>query len=101
VIDSSQLPVIGDEVFALIGRDCVPGGSRENLKTAGAFTDLAGVDPARRILAADAQTSGGLLLCVRPGRWAAVRDILKQHRTPCAALVGEIVRSRKPRIRLR
>ncbi|MBE7211638.1 MAG: selenide, water dikinase SelD, partial [Gluconacetobacter diazotrophicus] len=40
---------------------------------------------------ADAQTSGGLLLCVPPRRLEAVLAVLKEHRTPCAAVVGRVV----------
>src|SRR3989442_3289230 len=37
-INASRVPVISNEVFELIAKDCIPGGSRENLKTAKAFT---------------------------------------------------------------
>src|SRR5437867_2573333 len=60
---AGRLPLISDEVFVLVAKDCIPGGSRENLRTASEFTKWDGVSNARKILAADAQTSGGLLLC--------------------------------------
>ena len=60
-----------------------------------------GVPDASLTLFADAQTSGGLLLCVSPRRRAAVFEVLKAHRTPCAAVIGEIVPARKPLIRVR
>ena len=53
---------------------------------------------AYKILLADAQTSGGLLLCVPPRHLETVIKILKHHRTPCVATIGQIVRSTKPRI---
>jgi selenide,water dikinase len=99
-IDVSQLPIIGLEVLKLIERDCIPGGSRENLRGAQRITEWDGTSPAQRILAADAQTSGGLLLCVAPAKLAAVQRILKRHRTVCAAVIGRIVCSAKPRIRV-
>jgi selenide,water dikinase len=95
VIDANKLPVISDEVFALIAADCIPGGSRDNLKTANLFTKWKGVTDAQKILAADAQTSGGLLLCVRPHLLEKVLRILKKHRASCAAIIGQIVRSRR------
>ncbi len=100
VIHAPQLPVIGPGVFDLIAQDCVPGGTRENLKTAGAFTDWGNVGEAHRVLLADAQTSGGLLLCVPPRRLDKVLRVLKLHRTPCAIVIGQIVRSAAPRIRV-
>src|SRR5947207_6398914 len=97
-IEAPRVPVIHDEVFRLIAKDCIPGGSRENLKTANAFTEWNGVPDERKILLADAQTSGGLLLCVRPQLLDAVMRILKKHRAPCAAVIGRIRRRKKPEI---
>ncbi len=97
-IEASRVPVINDEVFRLIAKDCIPGGSRENLKTANAFTEWNDVPDERKILLADAQTSGGLLLCVRPQLLDAVMRILKKHRAPCAAVIGRIRRRKKPEI---
>ena len=99
-IDASRVPVINDEVFRLIAKDCIPGGSRENLKTANAFTEWNGVPDERKILLADAQTSGGLLLCVAAWNLKRVLEFLKKHRTPCAVVIGRIMRSTKPRIRV-
>ena len=97
-LQAGHLPIIGKEVFALIAQDCIPGGSRENLKTAGAFTRWNHAPLAQKILLTDAQTSGGLLLCVPPRHLAAVLQILQTCRTPCAAVIGRMVRSDKPRI---
>jgi selenide, water dikinase len=96
-----QLPVIGREVFALIGKDCIPGGSRDNLQAADASTDWGAATEAQRVLLSDAQTSGGLLLCVPPRRLEAVVKLLRRHRTPCAAVIGRIVRPAKTRIWVR
>ena len=99
-IDASRVPVISNEVFELIAKDCIPGGSRENLKTVNAFTKWNGVADAQKILLADAQTSGGLLLCVRPHLLKDVLDLLERNRAPCAMVIGRIVRSKKPTIRV-
>ena len=100
-LSSAQIPAISHDVFALIQRDCIPGGSRQNLEAALAFTRFEGVDSACRVLVADAQTSGGLLVCVPPKHLDAVLKLLKAHRTPCAAVIGRIVRSSKPSIEVR
>jgi selenide,water dikinase len=99
-ISAGQLPVISREVFALIKQDCIPGGSHENLRIASAITEWDAVSDAQKFLASDAQTSGGLLLCVPPTNLRAVLAILKQHPTPCAAVIGRIVRSARPRLRV-
>ncbi len=100
VIQAAQLPVIGPGVFDLMAQDCVPGGTRQNLKTADAFTDWGKAGEAHRVLLADAQTSGGLLLCVPPRRLDKVLTILQRHRTPCAVVIGQIMRSAAPKIRI-
>jgi hypothetical protein len=42
-----------------------------------------------------------LLLCVAPRNLDAVLKLLKKYRTPCAAIIGKIVRSSKPRVVVR
>ena len=99
-IDVRSVPVVGKEVFDLIAANCVPGGSRDNLAYANSFAGWNGVSEAEKILLADAQTSGGLLLCVPERRAEGVLKLLKKLKAPCAAVIGSIVRSRKPRIRV-
>ncbi len=98
---TGSVPVLDREVLALIEKDCVPGGTRQNLDTAreiAVFDDA--VPDTRRLLLADAQTSGGLLLCVPPRRQEAVLAVLKTHRTACAAVIGRIIRAEKPSIQV-
>ncbi len=95
-IVADNVPAISREIHSLIAQDCVPGGTRENL--ANALVEWRDIDPNTRILLADAQTSGGLLLCVSPRRWPAVERLLKTHRTSAAAVIGKITRAPKGRI---
>jgi len=97
-IQAGAVPAIANEVWELIDADCVPGGTHQNLKTAEAVCEWNGVSEAQKLLLADAQTSGGLLLCVAPRRLDAVLKMLRRARTPSAAVIGKIVRSAKPRI---
>jgi selenide, water dikinase len=99
-INMHSVPVIGKGVFDLIAADCVPGGSRDNLTYAAAFTEWDGVSEAEKILLTDAQTSGGLLFCVPERRAEAALKLLKKLKTPCAAVIGSIVRSTKARIKV-
>jgi selenide,water dikinase len=100
-LEAGQIPALAPVVLKLIAQGCVPGGTRENLQTAEAFTEFADeVSPARRLLLADAQTSGGLLLCVRPGRLADVTALLRRERVG-AAVIGRVTRAREPLIRVR
>jgi len=93
---ADRVPVIADEVFDLIARDCIPGGSRDNLKTANRIADWRKTPQPQRILLTDAQTSGGLLLAVAPSRLNKVLALLKRNRTACAAIIGKIVPAREP-----
>jgi selenide,water dikinase len=68
--------------------------------TASGFTEWVGVSEAQKLLLADAQTSGGLLLCVPPHRLEAVRALLLRRRALCVAVIGRMVRSAKPRIQV-
>jgi len=94
------VPVISAEVFQLISADCIPGGSRDNLEFANGFTKWNGTTPAQKAVLTDAQTSGGLLLSVPQRNLDAVMKRLKGCHTLCAAAIGRIVRSSKPRIRV-
>jgi selenide,water dikinase len=90
-----RVPAIGNEIFELIEHDCIPGGTRDNLKAAAKTSDFKSVSGAQRTLLADAQTSGGLLLCV-PNRYVAnVLGLLRKYRTPASAVIGQIVRRGK------
>jgi selenide,water dikinase len=100
-LELGRLPVIGPEVLDLIAQGCVPGGSRENQKSADTFTDWNGASEAEKALLTDAQTSGGLLLAVPARHLDAVLELLKRCRAPGAAVLGRLVRSARPMIRVK
>lgn len=91
-LDASAIPAISDEIASLITQDCVPGGSRANLKACDGCVDWADTAAHVRTLLTDAQTSGGLVLCVPPKKLDAVMNILKRHRTPIAKHIGRITK---------
>ena len=101
VIESAKVPVLATEIFDLIAQDCVPGGSRDNRTTANAIVDWGQTPEAQRILLTDAQTSGGLLLCVAPRKLSDVLAILARSRTLSASLVGTLSRAASPLIRVK
>jgi len=96
-IDPHAVPMISDEIGELIELRCVPEGSRQNLHAATILVDWAGTDEARRILLTDAQTSGGLLLCVTEANLEKVLSLLRKAGTPSAAVIGKIVPRRRGR----
>jgi len=92
VVRASDVPVISNEILTLIDQNCVPGGSRDNRKTADAIVVWGRSTPTQQTLLTDAQTSGGLLLCVPPRKLADVLQLLKRNRTPVAAVIANIIR---------
>ena len=96
----AAVPVIDAEVFQLIAAACIPGGSRDNLAFANTFTEWDGATAAQKVLLTDAQTSGGLLLSVRRRSLDVVLKHLKRDRAFCAAVIGRIVSSSEPKIRV-
>lgn len=90
-VDHRAVPAIGKRVLQLIEEDCVPGGTRANLKAAEPTTRFGDEVPAAfRLLLADAQTSGGLLLAVPPAHLDEVQALLKEEQVPCAVVIGEM-----------
>jgi len=94
-VDTSAVPMISNEIGDLIEQNCVPEGSRQNLYAATVAVDWERTDEARRILLTDAQTSGGLLLCVTEANLEKVLNILRKAGAPSAAVIGRIVARRR------
>ncbi len=98
---ADRVPVLGRAVHDLVGKDCVPGGTRRNLAAARQWTDFGDVAPALPLVLADAQTSGGLLLCVPDRRLAQVTSLLRRRRSGCVAVIGRVMRGPRGRIVVR
>lgn len=88
-IDISRLPLL-DRARAFAESGVVPGGTRRNLDAATTASWGAGITDADRLLAADAQTSGGLLLACPPANLSALLAALRKAATPAQAVIGEI-----------
>ena len=78
--------------FDLADAGCLPGACFRNQTSIEADLSLApGVGYARKMVLLDAQTSGGLLMCLAPARLdAALRD-LRAAGYPHSACVGEVI----------
>jgi selenide,water dikinase len=69
----------------------IPGGTQRNLAAAHAVTEWdPSLDDVERLLLADAQTSGGLLLAVQPEALSVLTAALRSRGTPAAALIGTV-----------
>lgn len=91
-IDVSRLPLLAG-AMELATQGSVPGGTRRNLDTIPVqFGD--DVSAVERVLCADAQTSGGLLLSVPEERIRSLIEALRTAGTPAYRVIGEITSER-------
>ena len=89
-LSASRIPILAQAV-ELAAQGVAPGGSRANLETVGPdYTFSAEISDDLKLLLADAQTSGGLLVSVDPTKTAAVVQALKAAGTPISAVIGRI-----------
>jgi selenide,water dikinase len=96
-IDPAAVPIISYEIHELVKLGCVPQGTRDNLHGATVLVDWARTDETCQVLLTDAQTSGGLLLCVSEANLEKVLRVLRKAGTASAALIGRIVPRRRRR----
>lgn len=97
-LDASEVPLLPG-TLELAAQGVVPDGTKKNLR----FVEphLAwDLPPEERLVLADAQTSGGLLLAIDPSRAPALRAAL-EARSVLAAEIGEAVAGEPGRIAVR
>jgi selenide,water dikinase len=89
-LEAASLPLLAG-ARELCRAGAVPGGTRRNLTLAAKHTSFGdGVGEAERLLLADAQTSGGLLIAVPPEKSDILLADLARRGTPATARIGEI-----------
>jgi selenide,water dikinase len=85
-----SLPLL-PEVAQLARQGVVPGGTKRNLEYVTPWTSFdESLELWQRLLCADAQTSGGLLLALPPGEVAGALRALTECHSPAAAVIGRI-----------
>lgn len=90
-LDLAQIPLF-PLARAMAEKGAVPGGTKRNLASvSGAATFGNNITDIDRILLADAQTSGGLLISLPAARAEDLVALLKKERTPAAAVIGRVV----------
>jgi len=99
-LETASVPILeGARSLAEAGH--VPGGSRRNLTDVTPDVDFhEAIDATTRILLADAQTSGGLLLCVDPDRSESLLGDLRDAGLDAAA-IGRLVEGTPGRLTVR
>jgi selenide,water dikinase len=92
-LNMNKVPLIGN-AYNLIDEGCIPGASFRNLEYAEKDLGFAsGLDYNLRMIAFDAQTSGGLLMCAAPDDTAKILEELKESGLTDSAVIGKVVES--------
>jgi selenide, water dikinase len=94
-IDAAEVPLIDPRILDLARMGVVPGGTRRNLAHVRAATDFGDLTDPDRLILADAQTSGGLLIAAKHER--ALEAALEEHDVAFAR-IGEVVAGEPGRI---
>jgi selenide,water dikinase len=86
-----------DGVEACLEQGLCPGGTRRNLEHAAPDTEFpAGLDENRRLVLADAQTSGGLLMAVPEAKLDGLLAALSERGVAQHAVIGQVGESPRP-----
>ena len=88
---ASAVPVLA-KTREMIAAGAVPGGTKRNLQSAAEAVSFGpAINENERLLFADAQTSGGLLMAVAADRADALIAALRKEGTPAAAVIGRVI----------
>ena len=100
-IAASEVPRL-EEALRWIAADVVPGGTQNNLEHVRPHVDFDDdVPEGERILLADAQTSGGLLIALPEEKAEALLKDLHARGITAAARIGKLTAAGEGRIRVR
>jgi selenide,water dikinase len=97
-VDASAVPFL-DGTRQLAEAGMVPTGTRSNLEFVAPHVDWGELDQVERVMLADAQTSGGLLIAIPQERAGALEDSL-ERRSVRAARIGSVGHGDPGRIRV-
>lgn len=99
-ITFAALPLLPG-VVDLVKAGRVPGGTKRNLTHVDPVLTVSGaLADHERLIAADAQTSGGLLLAVEPAKADALVAALQARHTPAASIIGQLSAATPPQLTL-
>jgi selenide, water dikinase len=88
-LESNKIPLLPG-AYELADMGCIPGASFKNQKFLEQFCGINDIDYNVKMLMFDAQTSGGILMCIKPNFAERALQDLKQNGCPDSAIVGEV-----------
>ena len=89
-LEFAAIPLLS-EALPLAEQGFVPGGTKRNRAAMEAVVDAPALTESQQIMLFDAQTSGGLLIAVDPGKTPRLLDALARHGVEDARRIGSIV----------
>ena len=99
-LEYSALPVL-PETMDFIAKGVCPGGTHNNLKHYGQWVDYAeGISDDEKLLSADAQTSGGLVIVTKAEKADATVEALKKHGALAHVIIGRVTDDHVGRLRI-
>jgi len=99
-LNFSQIPIL-DEVWDLVNNKVVPGGTLSNLKFVSDKVDWDdNISEEKKIILADAQTSGGLLISCPEEKGEKLLKNLKSKSVKEPRIIGQIIEDKKCRIKV-
>lgn len=97
-IFAHDVPIM-NSVRELAEKDFIPGGTSRNLKYVNKFTKWnKKIDSMTRLILADAQTSGGLLICIQEKYASQLLTQLKKVGDKSSSVIGRITKRKKEAI---
>jgi selenide,water dikinase len=100
VIESARVPV-APHAWSYVQGGIAPGGTHANWRFLNDWVTYdRSIERPRQLLLCDAQTSGGLLIAVRPDSVDALLAELDRHGAPCREVIGRIEEGDRGRIRV-
>lgn len=92
---SSKIPLL-PQAYQLVDEGCIPGAAFRNLEFVGNHLVCnSNVDYNTKMLMCDAQTSGGILMGVKPERVDEAIKLLQGHGLSYSAVIGEVFQGEK------
>jgi selenide, water dikinase len=96
-LDAGAIPLMDPRILELARRDVVPSGTKRNLAYVRMHTDFGDVPEPERLILADAQTSGGMLIAAK--HRPSMEAVFREHEVPFAR-IGTVVAGEPGRVRV-
>ena len=99
-LNFSKIPII-NETWDLVKNKVIPGGTKSNLEFVSDKVDWDdNISEEKKLILADAQTSGGLLICCPEDKGQKLLETLRSKSVKESKIIGQIIEHKKCRIKI-